>query len=94
MQKVQTKLTSQGQVSVPAAVRSFLHLMPGSALVWSQDGDRIVVERARRHSTADVHQALFAGQLPTGTAAKSLAELKQGLKQGIRQRMQRRDAGR
>lgn len=94
MQKVQTKLTSQGQVSVPAAVRSFLHLMPGSVLVWSQDGDRIVVERATRHSTADVHQALFAGQPPAGTPAKSLAELKQGLKQGIRQRTQRRDAGR
>ena len=38
MQKVQTKLTSQGQVSVPAAVRNFLHLIPGSVMVWSQDG--------------------------------------------------------
>ena len=90
MQKVQTKLTSQGQVSVPAAVRSFLHLMPGSVLVWSQDGDRIVVERATRHSTAEVHQALFAGQPPAAAPAKSLAELKQG----IRQHMQRRRAGR
>ena len=89
MQKVQTKLTSQGQVSVPAAVRSFLHLMPGSVLVWSQDGDRIVVERAKRHSTAEVHQALFADQPAVGVPAKSLAELKQG----IRQRMQRRHAG-
>ncbi len=90
MQKVQTKLTSQGQVSVPAAVRSFLHLMPGSVLVWTQDGDRIVVERAKRHSTAEVHQALFAGPAPAGVPAKSLAELKQG----VRQRMQRRHAGR
>ena len=94
MQKVQTKLTSQGQVSVPAAVRSFLHLMPGSVLVWSQDGDRIVVDRAKRHSTAEVHQALFADQPPAGVPAKSLAELKQGLKQGIGQRMQRGHAGR
>ena len=90
MQKVQTKLSSQGQVSVPAAVRSFLHLMPGSVLVWSQDGDRIVVERAKRHSTAEVHQALFADQAPTGVPAKRLAELKQG----IRQHIQRRHAGR
>ncbi len=89
MQKIETKISSQGQVSVPAAVRSFLHLMPGSVLVWVQDGDRIVVERARRHSTADVHEALFADQPPSDTAAKTLAELKQG----IRQRMQRRRAG-
>ncbi len=91
MQKVQTKLSSQGQVSVPAAVRRLLHLMPGSVLVWAQDGDRIVVERAKRHSTAEVHQALFPGGLPgDAPAAKTLAELKQG----VRQRMRRRDAGR
>ena len=89
MQKVQTKLTSQGQVSVPAAVRSFLHLMPGSVLVWSQEGDRIVVERATRHTTSDVHQALFEGAAPA-SPAKTLTELKQG----IRQRTQRRHAGR
>jgi antitoxin PrlF len=89
MEKVQTKLTSQGQVSVPAAVRHFLHLMPGSTLVWSQDGDRIVVERAKRHSTAEVHQALFGGPSAVAAPAKTLAELKQG----VRQRMQRRHAG-
>ena len=90
MEKTQSKLTSQGQVSVPAAVRNFLHLMPGSLLVWSQEGDRIIVERATRHSTAEVHQALFADHTPTTAPAKTLAELKQG----IRLRMQRRHAGR
>ena len=44
MQKAQTRLTSQGQVSVPAAVRNFLHLIPGSVMVWTQEGDRIVVD--------------------------------------------------
>jgi antitoxin PrlF len=88
MQKSLTKLTSQGQVSVPAAVRNFLHLMPGSVLEWSQDGDRIVVERATRHSTAEVHRALFADQASGTAPAKTLAELKQG----IRQHMQRRHA--
>lgn len=95
MQKTQTKLSSQGQVSVPAAVRSFLHLMPGSVLIWSQDGDRVVVERATRHTTSEVHKALFAGASSTSPPsppppAKTLVELKQG----IRQRTQRRDAGR
>lgn len=90
MQKVQTKITSQGQVSVPAAVRSFLHLTPGSVLVWSQDGDRIVVERAKRHSTAEVHGALFEGGAAVSAPAKTLNELKPG----IRKRMQRQHAGR
>ena len=89
MEKAQTKITSQGQVSVPAAVRNFLHLTPGSVLVWTQEGDRVVVERATRHSTADVHQALFGGPASARMPAKSLSELKQG----ARQRLQRRHAG-
>jgi AbrB family looped-hinge helix DNA binding protein len=86
MQAAHTKITSQGQVSVPAAVRRFLHLMPGSVLVWSQDGDRIVVERAKRHTTAEVHEALFASNpLPAGAPAKTLAELKEGMRQHMKQ---------
>ena len=89
MQQIHTKLTTQGQVSVPAAVRKFLHLIPGSVLVWTLDGERLVVERAKRHSTAEVHQALFPKKLPGAVPAKTLAELKKGLRQHI----QRRHAG-
>ena len=90
MQRVQTKLTSQGQISVPAPVRNFLHLTPGSVLVWTLEGDRIIVERAKRHSTAAVHQALFSEGAQVADVAKSLGELKQG----IRKHIQRRHAGR
>ena len=90
MQKMQTKLTSQGQVSVPASVRRFLHLMPGSVLVWTQEGDRILVERAKRHGTTEVHQALFSEGPPRIGPAKTLGDLKQG----IRQHMRRQHAGR
>ena len=91
MQKMQIKLTSQGQVSVPARVRNFLHLIPGSVLVWTQEGDRIVVERAKRHSAKEVDQALFSeGPPPSTGPARTLVELKQG----IREHMLRRHAGR
>lgn len=90
MQKLQTKLTSQGQVSVPAPVRNYLHLIPGSVLVWTLEGDRIIVERAKRHSTAEVHQALFSEGPQVADVAKTLGELKQG----IRKHIQRRHAGR
>ena len=78
----------RSQVLTTQPPRSFLHLMPGSVLVWSQEGDRIVVERATRHTTIDVHQALFEGAVPA-SPAKTLTELKQG----IRRRTQRRHAG-
>lgn len=90
MLQIQTKLTSQGQVSVPAAVRQLLSLTPGSVLVWTEEAGRITVERAVRHSTAEVHHALFADGAPISPPVKTLAELKQG----IRKHMQRRHAGR
>ena len=90
MQKSLTKLSTQGQVSVPAAVRQHLHLIPGSILVWSQDGDRIVVERATRHSTIEVHEALFPEGSPVGAPATSLVDLKQGIREQMRRRHARR----
>ena len=85
MLKTQTKLTSQGQVSVPAAVRHALGLRPGAMIEWTQEGDSIVVRRAVRSCTNDVHEALFPGAdacLP----AQTLADLKQGIRQHMRRR--------
>ncbi len=89
MLQIQTKLTSQGQVSVPAAVRQLLSLTPGSILIWREEGGRISVERSVRHSTAEVHQALFGDEAGTPGQVQDLA----ALKQGIRQHMKRRHAG-
>ena len=87
MLKIQTKLTSQGQVSVPAAARHLLGLTPGAAVEWTQVGDTITVKRAVRSSTRDVHEALFP-KADSAAPAKTVAQLKQG----IRQHMQRRHA--
>jgi bifunctional DNA-binding transcriptional regulator/antitoxin component of YhaV-PrlF toxin-antitoxin module len=63
-----SKLTAQGQVSVPASVRQFLSLSPGATLLWVQEGERMWVERAVTHTTTDVHQALFGKSAPPKTA--------------------------
>ena len=79
----QSKLTSQGQVSIPAEVRRRLGLGPGSVIEWDQDGERIVVRRAGRYSSAEVSAALF----PSGTGApRSLKELKAGLRANVKRR--------
>jgi antitoxin PrlF len=81
-----SKLTAQGQISVPATIRKKLGIGPGSVLEWDDDGDRIVVRRASRYSSEDVHRSLF----PAPPPPKTLAELKQG----VRQEIKRRRAGR
>ena len=95
MPQIQSKLTSQGQVSVPAAIRQALALTPGSTIVWTQEKGRVTVQRAARHSTADVHQALF--DAPSAVSAstamakpKTLAQLKQGIREHVKFRHARR----
>src|SRR2546425_11997431 len=81
-----SKLTAQGQISVPAKVRRKLGVGPGSVLEWDDDGERVVVRRAGRYSSEDVHRSLF----PTPPKPKTLADLKEG----VRQQVKRRRAGR
>ena len=82
----QSKLTAQGQISVPAEVRRKLGIGPGSVLEWDEDGDNIIIRRAGRYSSEDVHRSLF----PTPPGTKTLAEMKEG----VRRHVKRRRAGR
>lgn len=87
MSIAESRLTAQGQISVPAEVRRRLGLVPGSVLEWDEEDGRIVVRRAGRHSSEDVHLALFAGARP---APRSLEDLKDGVRQAVRKRHARR----
>jgi antitoxin PrlF len=81
-----SKLTAQGQISVPAKVRQRLGVGPGSVLEWDDDGDRIIVRRVGRFSSEDVHRSLFS----TPPKPKTLRDLKDG----VRRYIKRRRAGR
>ena len=83
MIQAQSKLTSQGQVSVPAAVRRQLGLAPGATIEWIEEGGRIVVRRAVSHDSVAVPGALFPEGAPT---RKTLLQLKQGIAQATRLR--------
>ena len=78
-----SKLTAQGQISVPAEVRRKLGIGPGSVLEWEEQGDRMVVRRAGRFSSEQIHQAVFGSNEP---ATSSLDELKEGIRRSARKR--------
>lgn len=78
-----SKLTAQGQISVPAEVRKRLGIGPGSILEWDEDGDQMVVRRAGSIDSEDIHRALFPKGPPV---QKSLRELKEGIRQYTRKR--------
>jgi len=82
----QSKITSQGQISVPKDVRRKLGVGPGSILEWDEDGDKIVVRRAGKYSSEDIHNAIFKGRKPK---RRSLKELKEGIADYVRDRYAR-----
>jgi bifunctional DNA-binding transcriptional regulator/antitoxin component of YhaV-PrlF toxin-antitoxin module len=82
-----SKLTAQSQVSVPAAVRRRLGVGPGAVLEWEEQGGAIVVRRAGRYSSEDVHRTLFPKQAPK---PKTIEQIKEGRRRYTRKRHARR----
>ena len=72
----QSKITAQGQISVPAEIRRKLGVGPGSVLQWEEEGDKVVVRKAGRYSSEDIHRAVFAKR----PKARKLDELKQAIR--------------
>jgi antitoxin PrlF len=78
----ESKVTAQGQISVPAEVRKKLGVGPGSILEWDEQDGRVVVRRAGRFTSVDVHQALF----PEGEAKQPTIDVKDAIRKYIRKR--------
>jgi AbrB family looped-hinge helix DNA binding protein len=81
-----SKLTAQGQISVPSEIRKKLGIGPGSVLEWDEKGDQIVVRRAARYGWDEVRKALFPKGPPQ---SHTLDELKEGKKTYIRRKYAR-----
>lgn len=82
-----SKITAQGQISVPAEVRKKLGVVPGSILEWDESNDQVVVRRSGRHTSTDVHDALFGKEKPK-------QETPDGVKEGIRKHVREKHARR
>jgi len=82
----QSRLTAQGQISVPAAVRQKLGVGPGSTLEWHEQGESILVRRVGQFTSGEVHEAVFARP----PKPRRLTELKAGLKSYVKRRHARR----
>ena len=82
MSLAQSRLTAQGQISVPAEVRKRLGIGPGSTIDWHIEDDAIVVRRAGTSTSLDLHATLFAKP----PRRRSLEELKAGIAREMRRR--------
>lgn len=86
MALAKSKVTAQGQISVPAEIRRLLGAGPGAVLEWNEENGKIVVSRVGLHSSEEIHATLF----PSGANRRSTEELKEGIRKNIRARHARR----
>src|SRR5260370_29477288 len=82
-----SKVTAQGQISVPIDIRRKLGIGPGSVLEWDEEGGKIVVRRSARYSSEDIHRAAFPDKAPN---PHTLDEMKEGILKHVRERYARR----
>jgi antitoxin PrlF len=80
----QSRLTAQGQISVPAEIRRKLGLAPGSVIEWEEEDGKIVVRRAGGSTWDDVHRALFPDGPPS--PARTAEEMKEGIRSHVRRK--------
>ena len=81
-----SRLTAQGQISVPSEIRRKLGVGPGSVIEWDEKNDEVIVRKAGQHTLADVHDALFPDGNPKRKASISV---KDGIRTHIRQKYAR-----
>ena len=83
MAMARSRITAQGQISVPAGVRRKLGVGPGSMLEWDEEGEKVFVRRAGKYTSEEIHKLLFPDGPPP---RRSLPELKEGIREYIRRR--------
>ncbi len=86
MERVEPRITSQGQVSIPAPIRQKPGLAPGSKVEWCVEGDEVIVRRAPRYSSRDIHDALF----DAAPEPRTVEEMKEGIRRHVRRQHARR----
>jgi AbrB family looped-hinge helix DNA binding protein len=82
-----SKVTTQGQISVPAEVRRKLGIAPGSVLEWDANDESAVVRKIGKYTFDDIHQVLFANR---PKQHHTLEELKQAIGKHLSEKHARR----
>ena len=87
MALAQSKVTAQGQISVPVEVRRKLGIGPGSVLEWEEEGDAVVVRKAGRYTSEDIHRAIFTQRI---THTTKVEEFDKGVRRYMKKKHARR----
>jgi antitoxin PrlF len=86
MSRPQSKITAQGQLSVPAEIRRELGVGPGSVVEWEANDGSAVVRKVGKYSSEDIHRAVFK----TPPKPHTIEEMKAAIGNHLRKKHARR----
>lgn len=87
MAVARSRVTAQGQISIPMNVRKKLGIGPGSVLEWDEHEGAVVVRKVSRFTSEDLHRAAFGDAVPE---KRTLDQLKQGIAEHLKAKHARR----
>ena len=82
-----TRLSTQGQLSMPATIRRELGAGPGTAFTWEMRGNEVVLRRHGGMTFEEIRKASFPDGPPP---RQSLKQLKEGILRAVREKHARR----
>ena len=78
----QSRVTAQGQVSIPAKIRERFGIAPGNLIEWDESGGDLVIRKAGQYSIQDVRMTLNIKPASPQTDA----EIREGIKARVRRK--------
>jgi antitoxin PrlF len=79
-------VTLEGAIPVPDRIREKLGTGPGSVIEWEENGDAVVVRKAR-YTSLDIHRAVFGDNPPKPITVE---EMDEGIRRHFREKYARR----
>ena len=86
MSLARSRITSQGQVSIPVGILRQFGLAPGDVISWDTRDGYLIIEKAGQYGLEDVRKCL---KLPKG-----VHKTDEEIREGVRQRMRAKHVGR
>lgn len=75
-----SRITNQGQVTIPVSVMRLFGLAPGEVIEWEQQDGNLVVQKSGQFSLADIQKALRI----SADIHKTDDQIREGLKARVR----------
>ncbi len=82
MKTLVTRITERGQVSIPASIREYMRMTPGTSLLWNRGQDRytcvVTIVRNPRRKGAKAMLGYASTFRKPRTTAEWMSELREG----------------